>query len=106
MGGSRLFTTKSRADTTAPLDAIAGDIGVAGANFRVREPAKAGARASTGRTTSHATVLTFVRIRTGEILEHSPLGEPSVFGSYHHGFPVPVAKDPWHDEGGESGPNP
>jgi hypothetical protein len=44
--------------------------------------------------------------RPGEILEHSSLGEPSVFGSYHHGFPVPVAKDPWHDEGGESGPNP
>lgn len=28
------------------------------------------------------------------------------FGSYSYGFPVPVPKDPWHDEGGESGPTP
>jgi hypothetical protein len=43
--------------------------------------------------------------RPREILEHSPIAEPSVFGSYHHGFSVPVANDPWHDEGGESGPS-
>lgn len=30
----------------------------------------------------------------------------SVFGSYNHGVPVLVPKDPWHDEGGESGPTP
>jgi len=30
--------------------------------------------------------------------------EPSRFGSYHHGFQVPVPADAWHDEGGESGP--
>lgn len=42
----------------------------------------------------------------GEILERSPVREPSVFGSYNYGFPVPVPKDPWHDEGGESGLTP
>jgi hypothetical protein len=30
--------------------------------------------------------------------------EPPRFGSYPHGVPVPVPADPWHDEGGESGP--
>jgi hypothetical protein len=30
--------------------------------------------------------------------------EPPRFGSYRHGLPVPVPSDPWHDEGGESGP--
>jgi hypothetical protein len=44
--------------------------------------------------------------RPGEILERSPVREPSVFGRYNYGFPVPVPKDPWHDEGGESGPTP
>jgi hypothetical protein len=33
-----------------------------------------------------------------------PVREPSVFGSYNYGCPVLVPKDPWHDEGGESGP--
>jgi hypothetical protein len=42
--------------------------------------------------------------RPGEILERRPVREPSVFGSYNYGFPVLVPKDPWHDEGGESGP--
>lgn len=31
---------------------------------------------------------------------------PSALGSYNHGIPVPVPKDPWHDEGGESGSTP
>jgi hypothetical protein len=44
--------------------------------------------------------------RPGEIVERSSGREPAVFGRYNHGFPVPVAKDPWHDEGGESGSNP
>lgn len=39
-----------------------------------------------------------------EILEPYPVREPSVFGSYNYGVPVLVPKDPWHDEGGESGP--
>jgi hypothetical protein len=42
--------------------------------------------------------------RRGEILERRPVREPPVFGSYNYGFPVLVPKDPWHDEGGESGP--
>ena len=42
--------------------------------------------------------------RTGEILEPRPVREPPVFGSYNYGFPVLVPNDPWHDEGGESGP--
>jgi hypothetical protein len=36
--------------------------------------------------------------------EPGTVREPSRFGSYHHGFQVPVPSDPWHDEGGESGP--
>jgi hypothetical protein len=47
---------------------------------------------------------TWVFDRPGEILERRPVREPSVFGSYNYGFPVLAAKDPWHDEGGESGP--
>jgi hypothetical protein len=42
--------------------------------------------------------------RPAEILERRPVRDPSAFGSYHYGFPVLVSKDPWHDEGGESGP--
>lgn len=38
------------------------------------------------------------------VFERRPVREPAVFGSYNHGFPVPVPKDSWHDEGGESGP--
>lgn len=30
----------------------------------------------------------------------------SRLGTYSYGFPVPVPADPWHDEGGESGPEP
>lgn len=44
--------------------------------------------------------------RPGEILGRIPLREPSVRGTYQHGIPVPVAADPWHDEGGESGSTP
>lgn len=44
--------------------------------------------------------------RPGEILGRNPLREPSVRGSYNPGIPVPVAKDPWHEEGGESGSGP
>jgi hypothetical protein len=40
----------------------------------------------------------------GEIHERRMTREPSRFGSYSHGLPVPVPADPWHDEGGESGP--
>jgi hypothetical protein len=40
----------------------------------------------------------------GEIRERRMTREPSRFGSYRHGVPVPVPADPWHDEGGESGP--
>jgi len=36
--------------------------------------------------------------------EPGTLREPSRFGSYYHGFQVLVPSDPWHDEGGESGP--
>lgn len=39
-----------------------------------------------------------------EIHERRMTSEPSRFGSYSHGFRVPVPADPWHDEGGESGP--
>lgn len=42
--------------------------------------------------------------RPGEVPERRPVREPAVSGSYHYGFPVPGAKDPWQDEGGESGP--
>jgi len=44
--------------------------------------------------------------RPGEILGRSPLDEPSVRGPYQHGIPMPVAADPWHDEGGEGGSGP
>jgi hypothetical protein len=50
-----LFATKSRADTTAAFATSGGGVGAAGAASRIGELAKAGARASTGRTTSHAT---------------------------------------------------
>jgi hypothetical protein len=40
----------------------------------------------------------------GEIHERRMTREPPRFGRYRHGLPVPVAADPWHDEGGESGP--
>jgi hypothetical protein len=40
----------------------------------------------------------------GEIHERRMTREPPRFGSYPHGVPVPVPADPWHDEGGESGP--
>ena len=30
----------------------------------------------------------------------------SIRGPYQHGIPVPVAADPWHDEGGEGGSGP
>jgi hypothetical protein len=40
----------------------------------------------------------------GEMHERSTIREPARFGSYPHGFPVPAVADPWHDEGGESGP--
>lgn len=40
----------------------------------------------------------------GEILERKTIRKPPRFGSYRHGLPVPVPSDPWHDEGGESGP--
>jgi hypothetical protein len=40
----------------------------------------------------------------GEIHERRMTREPPRFGSYRHGLPVPVPADPWHDEGGESGP--
>jgi hypothetical protein len=40
----------------------------------------------------------------GEIHERRMTREPPRFGRYRHGLPVPVAPDPWHDEGGESGP--
>jgi hypothetical protein len=43
---------------------------------------------------------------SGKIRGRNPMREPSPLGSYHHGFPVPVPKDPWHDEGGESGSTP
>lgn len=43
--------------------------------------------------------------RPGEILQRRPVPEPSVFGNYNYGFPALVPKDPWHDEGGESGPS-
>lgn len=36
--------------------------------------------------------------------EPGAVREPSQFGSYYHGFQVPVPADAWHDEGGESGP--
>jgi hypothetical protein len=39
----------------------------------------------------------------GEFLEGRRIPEPLRFGSYSHGFPVPVPADPWCDEGGESG---
>jgi hypothetical protein len=42
--------------------------------------------------------------RPGEILGRNPVREPFVL--YNHGIPVPVPKDPWHDEGGESGSTP
>jgi hypothetical protein len=38
------------------------------------------------------------------LLERSPVSVSSMWGSYDYGFPVPVAKDPWQDEGGESSP--
>ena len=44
--------------------------------------------------------------RPGEILGRNPLREPSALGSYNPGIPVPVPKDPWQDEGGESGSTP
>ena len=44
--------------------------------------------------------------RPGEILGRHPVREPSVRGTYQHGIPVPVPKDPWHDEGGEGGSAP
>jgi hypothetical protein len=31
-------------------------------------------------------------------------GRPRASGSYDHGLGVPAPPDPWHDEGGESGP--
>jgi hypothetical protein len=40
----------------------------------------------------------------GEIHERRMTRESPRFGSYPHGVPVPVPADPWHDEGGESGP--
>jgi len=42
----------------------------------------------------------------GEIAERTTIREPSRFGSYSYGLQVPVPSDPWHDEGGESGPAP
>lgn len=44
--------------------------------------------------------------RPGKIRGRNPVRQPSPLGSYHHGFPVPVPKDPWHDEGGESDSTP
>jgi hypothetical protein len=40
----------------------------------------------------------------GEIRERKRMPEPARFGAYRHGVPLPVPSDPWHDEGGESGP--
>ena len=40
------------------------------------------------------------------VREPKAIPEPSRFGTYRYGFAVPVSADPWHDEGGESGPGP
>ena len=45
-----------------------------------------------------------IRGASGPWVFDRPVREPSVFGSYNYGFAVLVPKDPWHDEGGESGP--
>lgn len=39
----------------------------------------------------------------GESRERKTIREPALFGSYSHGFQVPVPPEPCCDEGGESG---
>jgi hypothetical protein len=38
-----------------------------------------------------------------ELLECRPTAEVARSGTYCHGVPLPVASDPWRDEGGEGG---
>jgi hypothetical protein len=42
----------------------------------------------------------------GAILGGPSHPEPSPVETYHHGMPAPVPKEPWHQEGGESGSPP
>ena len=67
MGESESFATKPLPDPAATIEAIAGGTAAAGATARVRGPAKAGTRASTGKTTNHARILVFVMPAPGSV---------------------------------------
>lgn len=59
-----------------------------------------------GRFGGGVTGLSWVVGPPRELRGRRAIPESLRFGIYSYGFPVPVPADPWHDEGGESGPEP